>query len=221
MSPGSKGIASRLERVKEEVANACRLAGRDPASVCLIAVSKGHGEAAILEAYAAGQRDFGESYVQEWLEKRGSLPSDIRWHFIGRLQTNKIKLLNFSGWTLHTLTSAKQLMKLESLGTEIPAMIQVNVDEDPQKSGILTTDLDKLLQDAADCSRVQVLGLMTLGKVVSQEEEARTTFRKLADLAAEYGLADLSMGMSGDFRVAIQEGATHVRVGTAIFGARQ
>lgn len=239
-------IAPALARVREQIAGACDAAGRDPADVTLIAVSKGVEAEAVRAAYDLGQRDFGESRVQELVNKAEALPNDIRWHFIGKLQSNKIRKVVGLVAMLHSLESASQLAELSRLSRSnvepdalrwvpLDCFVEVNIAEEPQKSGVPPSGLDEYLAAVLDCSAVRFRGLMTIGPQVDHPEKMREYFAKLRNLAEKVGDRSgsrigkgssasspicLSMGMSGDFDVAIQEGATHVRVGTALFGGR-
>lgn len=189
--------------------------------VTLIAVSKGVGVDQIREAYEAGHRDFGESRLQEALPKIEALPKDIQWHFIGRLQSNKAKRVASAFRIIHSLDSESQLRELGKSHFAVDGLIEVNIGEEPQKTGILPGSLDSFAKSVLECSHVRLRGLMTVGPAHPNAEEMRPYFRQLRKLAESLGPhAWLSMGMSGDFEVAIQEGATHVRVGSAIFGPR-
>lgn len=218
-------LEARLAVVRGRIAAAARSAGRDPARVRLLAVSKRHHERAIRRAYAAGQRDFGENYVQELEAKAAALAdlSELRWHFIGHLQRNKAKAVVAVGATVSTLDSSRLAEALcrraRSAGTVAPVLLQVNVGREPQKSGCRPDALGELLASARACPGLRVEGLMTVPPATGPEE-ARPHFRVLRELADEHGLRELSMGMSTDLEVAIEEGATVVRVGTAIFGPR-
>lgn len=209
-----------LRDVQDRIARAAESVGRDPSSVTLIAVSKTHPIEAIQEAYDAGHRDFGESRLQELLPKFEALPQDIRWHFIGKLQSNKAKRAAQLGVVIHTLERAHQIREVAKAERDIDGLIEVNTTSEPQKSGIFAEALDELVQEVLNCPRIRLRGLMTLGHAHRNAEEQRPFFRTLRELNESIGGVWLSMGMSGDFEVAIQEGSTHVRVGTAIFGER-
>lgn len=209
-----------LREVQERIARAAEGAGRDPASVTLIAVSKTHPLESIREAYDAGHRDFGESRLQELIPKWEAAPKDIRWHFIGKLQSNKAKRTAQMGLILHTLESSHQIHEVAKATTDIEALIEVNTTDEPQKSGVVPQALDELVAEVLRCKNVRLRGLMTLGHAHRNAELQRPFFRTLRELNMKMGGEWLSMGMSGDFEVAIQEGSTHVRVGTAIFGER-
>jgi len=218
-------VAEGLLAVRARIAAAARAAGRDPASVTLVAVSKRQPLSAIREAYAAGHRVFGENYVQEWVEKADALASelpDLRWHFIGHLQRNKARpLVERHAW-LETLDSPKLVRALARQAPERPlsVSIQVNVAREAQKSGVLPEDLDALVACVRAEPTLQLEGLMTVPPADADPSRARPHFETLAALAEAHGLDSLSMGMSADLEVAIAAGATLVRVGTAIFGAR-
>ena len=226
-------IASNLARVQRQIEAACQRSGRAPEEVRLVAVSKAHPAEAISAALEAGHRDFGESYVQEWQEKAGALAREpVRWHIIGALQSNKIKhLMDGPGplpALIHSVDRTSLLKEIEKRAPgEIDVLLQVNVSGEASKSGVAPEGLRALLEDALGREHVRPVGLMTIPPYDPDPETARPHFqalRRLRDeLSAEPGLEDLrelSMGMSGDFEVAIEEGATLVRVGTAIFGER-
>jgi hypothetical protein len=216
-------LAGRLAAVQARIAAAARAAGRDPAMVALVAVSKTMPEAAVLEALAAGQRLFGENRVQEAQAKFPALRPrfpDLRLHLIGHLQTNKAEEAVAVADLVETVDRpklAEALAKaMAKLGKRIPVYVQVNTGEEPQKGGVAPLEAEALV---ARCLALglEVRGLMCIPPV---EDEPGPHFALLADMARRLGLAEISMGMSGDFETAIRLGATHVRVGTAIFGAR-
>lgn len=225
-------IADALAQVKDRIRRAADAASRDPAEVSLVAVSKTKPPAAVREAYLAGQRDFGENYAQELVQKAeelGDLP-DIRWHFIGHLQTNKAKLVVKAAHVIHAVDSialvnelAKRWEKEGRLDTpKLPLLVEVNVGGEAQKHGASAVDLASVL-DAIDAQPALVLrGLMTMPP--NDLEAARRAFEALASLQNLHGgkarLPQLSMGMSDDLEIAVACGATMVRVGSAIFGAR-
>ena len=227
-------IAARLTEVRSRIAAAARSAGRDPSSIQLIAVSKTCPIHLVRQAYAAGQRDFGENRVQEGLRKiEGATDLEIRWHLLGHLQTNKAKKAVAAFATIQSVDRIELLQKLDLAAVEAGAtpelLIQVDVAGEAAKFGASPTDVPRLFDAAARLQAARVVGLMTLPPVPRTPEDARPWFRQLRDLRdrwLESGvprpmLRELSMGMSGDFEVAIQEGATMVRVGTAIFGSRK
>ncbi|QYK53968.1 MAG: YggS family pyridoxal phosphate-dependent enzyme [Fimbriimonadaceae bacterium] len=210
----------RLQQVHQHIQLQCERYGRNPSEVTLIAVSKKQSVNAILEAYEAGQRHFGESYLQELQTKVHKLPSDIVWHFIGKVQSNKAKNIALLADVIHTIENERQIAEFNKVDRTFEGFIQVNIAREQQKSGIFPENLDTVLSHVLKSSKVQFSGLMTIGPAVDDPEESRPIFRQLANLNREIGGKSLSMGMSHDFEVALQEGATHIRVGTAIFGER-
>ena len=226
-------IADRLAGIRERIGAAARSAGRDPSSVRLIAVSKTFPIDALREAYAAGQRDFGENRVQEALQKIASAADlQIRWHLIGHLQANKARKAAPSFDTIQSVDSIELLHKIDAAAVDAgrtpELLIQVDLAGEATKFGAAPDEVPRLLDAAASCRAARLTGLMTLPPVPESPEDARPWFRRLRDLrdgwvasgAPAAMLRELSMGMSGDFEVAIQEGSTMVRVGTAIFGSR-
>jgi pyridoxal phosphate enzyme (YggS family) len=231
---GTGAVAAGLARVREEIAAAATRAGRDPASVRLLAVSKGFETGAIRQAVAAGQRDFGENRVQEALAKYKELGAGIRWHFIGRLQRNKAKYL--LGWIscihsvdrLELATEIDRRARVADPGLRaVEVLIEVNLSGEPAKGGVEPHALPALLEAVVPLTGIQVAGLMAMAPRLGRPEEARPYFRTLARLREESArafpglhLCHLSMGMSQDYPVAVEEGSTIVRVGEAIFGPR-
>lgn len=219
-------LATRLKHVQERIERACHAAGRDPRSVRLLAVSKFHPADAIRAAYALGQREFGENYVQELREKAEALSDlpDLSFRFIGHLQRNKARdvvKLPCAVDTVDSLSLAQELAKRAAkVERTLAVLVQVNVGREPQKAGVLPEDLSLLLEELKGLPQLRVQGLMTIPPACDDPEDARKHFRALAELAKVHGLAELSMGMSDDLEIAIEEGATMVRIGTAIFGAR-
>lgn len=213
-------VHENLDRVLAAIADACHSVGRKPESVTLVAVTKGVPIEKVAAAYEAGHRDFGESRLKEALPKLAALPGEARWHFIGKLQSNKARRAAETFDFLHTLESDAQLAEIAKQERTIDAAIQVNVANEPQKAGISPERLDEFVQVCLNCRRVRLRGLMTIGPMLAPSE-LRPYFKRLKEMLAEVPGGDvLSMGMSGDFVEAIQEGATHVRVGSAIFGDR-
>lgn len=220
-------IADRWNRVRASVAAACERAGRAPEEVTIIAVSKQQPASAICEAVAAGARDFGENYAQELAAKRDSCPGAIRWHFIGHLQRNKVKLVAGQVALVHAVD---RLEVAEELGkrspTVQPVLLAVNLANESTKHGVSASEAPALARALAGVPNVRLDGLMTMPPPNDDPEASRPMFlalRTLRDrLADELGqpLPVLSMGMSGDYEVAIACGATAVRIGTAIFGPR-
>ena len=215
------------------MAAAAGTAGRDPSSIRLVAVSKTFPVEAVREAYAAGQRDFGENRVQEGLQKIGETTDlTIRWHLLGHLQTNKARKAGPAFAMVQSVDSVELLQKLDAAaldaGRKPELLIQVDLAGEATKFGAPPSEVPRLFEAAGACRAAAVVGLMTLPPVPDTPEDARPFFRRLRDLRDEWlaagvpasMLRELSMGMSGDYEVAIQEGATIVRVGTAIFGSR-
>ena len=226
-------LSERLTRVRARIDAAARSVGRDPTSIRLVAVSKTFPLEAVRAAYAAGQRDFGENRVQEALVKIGASDlSDIRWHLLGHLQTNKARRAAAAFCAIHSVDSIDLLRKLDQsagdAGASPQLLIQVDLALEPTKYGVTPEVVPQLLREAAVCRAAQVVGLMIIPPAVEDPENARPWFRTLRELRDGWVaggvpatmLHELSMGMSADFEVAVQEGATIVRVGTAIFGER-
>lgn len=212
---------------------ACRVSGRNPEEVSLIAVSKTKPVSMLQEAYDAGCRDFGENKVQEIMDKIDLLPSDIRWHMIGHLQTNKVKYIVGKVFLIHSVDSlhlaeaiSKEAVKQN---TTVNILIEVNVAKEDTKYGAMAEDTVSLVEKIALLPGICVKGLMTIAPYVENPQENRQYFVKLRQLAVDIKSKNidnvhmdiLSMGMTGDYMVAIEEGATYVRVGTGIFGERQ
>jgi hypothetical protein len=217
-------VRQRFSEVKDRLASACREAGRDPGAVALVAVSKRQPEARLAAAIALGHRDFGENYPQELARKQAEHP-EARWHFVGRLQRNKAKLVADAA-LIHGLDSEKLARALDrqgaGVGRTLPVLIQVHQGGEASKAGVEPAEVGALLEATRALDHVEVQGLMTL----PPPGEGRRHFAELRELRdrlrAETGLAlpHLSMGMSDDFEDAIAEGATIVRIGTALFGPR-
>jgi PLP dependent protein len=226
-------IADRLTQVRGRIDAAAKGAGRNPSSVTLVAVSKTFPFSAIREAFEAGQRDFGENRVQEALQKiEQSAEFPIRWHLLGHLQTNKARKAGPAFAVIQSVDGFELVSKLDAAAAEAgqtpELLIQVDLAGEATKFGVSPTEVPRLLEAASACRAARVVGLMTLPPVPNVPEDARPWFRRLRDLRDQWlaagvpasMLRELSMGMSGDFEVAVQEGATMVRVGTAIFGSR-
>lgn len=222
----SQAISARLTQVHARIAKACAKSGRLRESVRLIAVSKGHGPDAMRAAYAAGQRDFGESYVQELKPKAAALAdlSELRLRFIGRFQRNKAKDLAALGCAVDSVDSLVIGEALSQravlLKRTLEVLVQVNIDREPQKAGALPETVPELVEALRALPGLAVQGLMTIPRASEHPEQARPAFAALHALGQQLGLRELSMGMSDDLEVAIEEGATMVRIGTAIFGER-
>ena len=217
-------IAANLEEVQGLIVSSAVAAGRDPAEVTLVAVSKIHPQSAVREALAAGHRAFGENRVQEAAEKYPDLRAvypDLRLHLIGPLQTNKVRDAVQLFDVIETLDRPGLVAALAKeaahVGRDIEVMVQVNTGEEPQKAGILPADADDFIESSLATAGLAVRGLMCIPPM---EEEPAMHFALLAEMAKRHGLEQLSMGMSADFEIAIRLGAIHVRVGTAIFGHR-
>jgi pyridoxal phosphate enzyme (YggS family) len=224
-------VAERLGLVEARIAAACERAGRPRDSVALVAVSKRHPAAAIRALGGAGQRIIGESYVQEALDKQAQLADlDLDWHFIGRVQANKTRQIAAHFSWVHGLCEASHARRLaEQRPTGLPPLrvcIQVNLDGEPTKAGVAPADTAALIEACRGLTGLSVVGLMTLPPQAADEHAARRPFAELRALrerlrdASGLPLPELSMGMSGDLEAAILEGATLVRVGTALFGPR-
>jgi len=235
------GVREQLERVRQRIAAAAAASGRQASEVRLLAVSKTKPAAAIREAYAAGQRDFGENYLQELVRKAEELSElgDIRWHMIGHLQTNKAKLAARHASLVHTVDSARVAEALArrrgewtSAGADLPAhlatplavLVEVNIAGETQKSGCAPAELGEILASIEREPWLALRGLMTVPPFTDEPGVARRCFDELRSLRDAHGgperLPELSMGMSDDLEAAIAAGATIVRIGTAIFGAR-
>jgi pyridoxal phosphate enzyme (YggS family) len=226
-------IAQRLSEIRGRIAIAARSAGRAPDAIRLIAVSKTFPLEAVHEAFEAGQRDFGENRVQEALQKIDrSADQSIRWHLLGHLQTNKARKAATAFAVIQSVDSVELLQKLDQAAADTghapELLIQVDLAGEATKFGAPPSEAPRLFEAAGACRAARVVGLMTLPPVPDTPEAARPWFRQLRELRDRWQasgvpasmLRELSMGMSGDFEVAIQEGATMVRIGTAIFGSR-
>ena len=226
-------IADRLNDVRSRIDAAARSAGRDPSSVRLVAVSKTFPAAVVEEACRAGYHDFGENRVQEALPKMDSIRGlPIRWHLLGHLQTNKARRAAAAFAMIHSVDRLELLQKVDAAAVDAGAspelLIQIDLAGEAAKSGVPPADASRLLEAAASLRAARVVGLMTLPPLPDVPDDSRRWFRQLRGLrdgwlsagAPPAMLRELSMGMSGDFEVAVQEGATIVRVGTAIFGDR-
>jgi len=218
------GGADRLAEVRQHIAAAARAAGRDPASVTLVAVSKTHGADRVGELLEVGHRVFGENRVQEAEEKFPALKArypDIELHLIGPLQTNKardaVALFDVVQSVDRERLAATLAKEMARAGRRPDCYIQVNTGEEPQKAGVLPGDVDAFVAACRDAHKLPVVGLMCIPPL---DEEPALHFALLAKMAARNGLAKISMGMSADYETAIRLGATHVRVGTALFGER-
>ncbi len=225
-------VKENLEKVRNKIRMAEKKAKRE-GKVTLIAVSKTKPSEMIREAYDEGQRDFGENRVQEIVEKYPDLPKDIRWHLIGHLQTNKVKYIVDKVAMIHSVDSLKLATEISrqavKAGKSVDILIEVNVAQEESKFGVLVKDAPDLVKEISTLPGIRIRGLMTVAPFVSDAEENRAVFSTLRQLSVDIDSKNidnvdmdcLSMGMSGDYKVAIEEGATFVRVGTSIFGDRQ
>ena len=226
-------VAENLKTIRERVDAACERAGRRPEEVALIAVSKTKPLSMLQEAYEAGARDFGENKVQEILEKYPEMPEDARFHMIGHLQTNKVKQVVGKAVLIHSVDSLHLAEKIEQeaakRGLTADILLEVNVAREESKFGLMLEEVIPLLEEVKNLPHVRVRGLMTIAPNVENPEENRKHFKKLYQLYVDIKsknidngtMSVLSMGMTGDFEVAVEEGATMIRVGTGIFGSRQ
>lgn len=225
-------IGKQYEQVKENIKNACDKAKRNSEEVTLIAVSKTKPLEMLKEAYEAGARDFGENKVQELVDKIPNMPDDIRWHMIGHLQRNKVKYIVDKVYMIHSVDSLRLAEEISKEAVKnnvvVKILIEVNVAQEESKFGLSTDQVEELLLQIKDLPGISVQGLMTIAPYVDDPEENREVFHKLKQLSVDIKAKNidninmnvLSMGMTGDYMVACEEGATFVRVGTGIFGER-
>lgn len=225
-------VAENLLKIQERIRTAAERCGRDPRSVRLVAVSKTQPVEAIIAASEAGQRIFGENYVQELLDKAGKAPETAEWHFIGSLQSNKVKYIAGLVSLIHSvdrISLAREIdRQWQRTGKVCDILLQVNISGEETKSGTTAAGVIELAREAAALPHLRIRGLMTMPPFFDEPERARPYFRELRRLAGVImaedipgvSMDELSMGMSGDFEVAVEEGATLVRVGSAIFGER-
>ena len=225
-------VAENLIQVQKNIEEACKKVNRDPDEVTLIAVSKTQPVDMLKEAYEAGARVFGENKVQEIVDKYDQMPSDVKWHLIGHLQRNKVKYIVDKVAMIHSVDSLRLAETIEKEAEKknvvVPILIEVNVAEEESKFGLKPEEVLPFIEQIADFSHIQIKGLMTIAPYVENAEENREIFRELKKLSVDIAakninnvtMSVLSMGMTGDYMVAVQEGATMVRVGTGIFGAR-
>lgn len=217
---------SKYEQVMSRAVAAMERSGRDPAELTVVAVSKEQPIEAVLKLYEAGHRDFGENRAQDLGDKASRLPGDIRWHFVGSLQTNKARSVRPIAHLLHSMDRSRLAGAwVKGVGLPPPVLIQVNLAAEPQKSGALEAEVEPLVAECEDLG-IEVRGLMIVPPLGEDPEASRPWFRRLRELAEKIRpdhprVTELSMGMTDDFEVAIEEGATMIRVGRAIFGPRQ
>lgn len=225
-------VKENLEEVERRISEACRRAGRNREEVTLVAVSKTKPVSMIEEAYRTGNRDFGENKVQELCEKHEVLESDIRWHMIGHLQRNKVRQVVDKTVLIHSVDSVRLAAQIDEeaakKGITADILLEVNVAAEESKYGFRLEETEQALREIAAFSHVHIQGLMTIAPFVDNSEENRPIFKKLYQFYVDMRgknidnvtMSMLSMGMTGDYEVAIEEGATLVRVGTGIFGTR-
>jgi pyridoxal phosphate enzyme (YggS family) len=216
-------LADNLQRVRERIASACARARRSPDSVQLLTVTKVFGPEVIHEAYALGLREFGENYVQEMERKAPSVASlpDARFHLIGHLQSNKTKKAAQLFSSIDSVESAKLARRLAAEGVPLDIMIEVKTSDEESKTGAPESELAEIVGAVRSFPHLHLRGLMTVPPWSEDAELSRPYFARLRELAERHGIPELSMGMSNDLEVAIEEGATWVRVGTALFGRRK
>ncbi|MCP4144687.1 MAG: YggS family pyridoxal phosphate-dependent enzyme [bacterium] len=225
-------VARNIDKVNNEIATVCAKSGRAVASVSLIAVSKRIPQNLVMEAYYHGHKYFGENRVQDALARLESITEpDIQWHFIGNIQKNKVRKVVGRFNLLHAVDSIKLAERISTVATEMnlvqPVLLEVNASEEEQKHGISPDEVVEAVKLCSSLPGIELQGFMTMAKFGATEEELRTTFAKLRRIRDEsektinHDLPHLSMGMSGDYPIAIEEGATLIRVGTSIFGKRE
>ena len=218
-------LEQKIAEVESRIARAVACAGRRRSDVLLVAVTKKFPAAAVREAYELGLRDFGENYVQEFEAKRAELAGcpEARYHFIGHLQSNKSKKAAEIFDVIHTVDGRKIAQRLDGDAREagLQVLIEVKLSTEPAKAGVAPGEVPALVEAIRGCPQLRLLGLMTMPPWSEDAEKSRSYFARLRELAGQNGLPHLSMGMSHDLEVAIEEGATMVRVGTALFGPRK
>lgn len=225
-------LRENLKSVEEEISKSCEKSGRSREDVTLIAVSKTKPVETLQEAYDLGVRVFGENKVQELVDKYDALPKDIHWHLIGHLQRNKVKYIIDKVDMIHSVDSIRLAETIEKEAAKhdrkVKILIEVNVAREESKFGLLPEELDAFVEEVSHFSHLQVMGLMTIAPFVENPEENRPVFEHLRKLSVDIAkknidniiMSVLSMGMTNDYQVAVEEGATMVRVGTGIFGER-
>ena len=225
-------IKESIQQVRDNIAQACKEAGREPSEVTLICVSKTKPDEAIMEAYEAGERVFGENKVQELVGKIERLPKDIHWHLIGHLQRNKVKYIVGKVDLIHSVDSFRLAEEINIRAKKVnviqPILVEINIGEEATKYGVALEDAKELVRAISQLDAVKVSGIMCIAPYVVDPEENRELFHKIKELALDIenekihnvDMGILSMGMTNDYVVAVKEGTTMVRVGTAIFGER-
>lgn len=232
-TPEGTSLLERIERVRARIRQAAQRSSRSPDEITLVAVSKTHPIKAIQDALAAGLTDFGENRVQEAETKIPVIAEMAKWHLIGHLQSNKARRAVEMFDVIHSLDSAALALRLDRMCEEVnratlPVLIQVDLGHESTKTGVAEAELPEVITTVQGCERLQLIGLMTLPPFFDEAERVRPYFRRLRELRDELRTSgafgdrggELSMGMTHDFEIAIEEGATMVRVGTAIFGER-
>ncbi len=225
-------IKNNIQIVQNKIDTACEKVGRNFKDAHLIAVSKTKPVSMLQEAYDAGIRDFGENKVQEILEKYDQLPGDIRWHMIGHLQRNKVKYIIDKVCLIHSVDSLRLAEEISKEAVKhnltMPILIELNIAEEESKFGLSFAECENMIREISALPNIEIKGLMTVAPFVENAEDNRQYFRNMKQLSVDITTKNidnvcmdiLSMGMTGDYEVAIEEGATHVRVGTGIFGER-
>lgn len=225
-------IKENLQSVQDNIKEICRKCSRNPEDVTLIAVSKTKPNEMLMEAYDSGIREFGENYVQELSDKIETLPDDINWHMIGHLQRNKVKYIVGKVAMIHSVDSLRLAEAIDNesskKGVKTDILVEVNAANEENKFGVTLEEAEDFIRQLSHFDNIVVRGLMTSAPLVDNPEKNRVFFRQLRQLLVDINAKNidnihmdvLSMGMTNDYDIAIEEGATHVRVGTAIFGAR-
>ncbi|HOW59912.1 MAG TPA: YggS family pyridoxal phosphate-dependent enzyme [Candidatus Omnitrophota bacterium] len=220
---------SNIQELKRSIRETADKAGRDPAGIGLVIVTKTVLPEKILEAYGAGERDFGENRVQEWQDKKETLPTDIRWHLIGHLQTNKVKYVVGKSTLIHSLDRLELADAIEKQAAgkgiaEVPCLVQVNMSGEESKFGLDPAQVESFMKQITGKSAIKIKGLMTIGPLTEDEARIRDCFRKTRQLFEDLSMRFrehhwevLSMGMSADYKIAIEEGANMLRIGSLVF----
>ena len=223
-------LKENLEKIQKTIADSCSQAGRDVSSVTLLPVTKVQPIEKLKALYDLGEKSFGENRVQELNEKAAKLSDDIEWHLIGSLQSNKVRqALKYASW-IHSVDSLKLINRIEKIagedGVKPKILLQVNLTDESQKGGFDPDKVEEAVELASNCQNLDIVGLMTMGKAGATDLENREVFKLLKQLQVELSeeypqISEISMGMSGDFPLAILEGATYIRVGSLLLGARE
>jgi len=222
-------IPQAVNDLRDSIRKTALQSGRDPEGVRLVLVTKTVEPQLVLEAYQTGERDFGENRVQEWQEKKDALPKDIRWHLIGHLQTNKVKYVVGQVTLIHSLDRPELADAIEKQAkakgiAEVPCLVQVNMSGEESKFGLAPAGVEDFVRQIPSKSSIRILGLMSIGPLTEDEGKIRECFRRTRELQEDlkkkfpqYGWGVLSMGMSADYRIAIEEGANMLRIGSLVF----